>query len=181
MNNENEVKANLKRVLGKHFFIREEVKGVCIKGQKQFNVRVDFVLTPNQELINLGFPKHYFTIEAKHIIKNSTKKTRHLFIQALNYKDSIFNWNALIKSTPFMSLVYTNLTTIEDNFEKEMLLLNKVNVGTVLIYGNSYAFKLGSRYFLKYYAKYDRFQIGNIQRDLTTYIASEKYNQILES
>lgn len=101
-----------KTKLTSYFYIYPQVKGKHSSGKE---VIIDFILYPNQHLVEDGFDASYFGVEVKffNLNKNFRKKMSRGIAQAISYNDSQFilqNKNVELK----YSLIFSNLSFMSE-------------------------------------------------------------------
>ena len=126
--NESQLKSYLLEWFGKDFIIKTEVEGKFLVDNTP--VRIDYLMYPNESLINKGFEKQWFGVEVK-TPGEDAKKGVQVSWQAITYSQSNFGG-----IRPAFVLIFPRLIDFfrcpSDGYYVSTL-LQKANVGSITI------------------------------------------------
>jgi hypothetical protein len=109
--------AYLKENLAPYFKIQEEVWGTHIRGKRK---RIDVILTPNPDLLKLGFPEIPVGVEIKteKLEDGNKKQIIEVYHQAISYRHTRFQLNGSQHFLPLI-LIYPPMSNYLDQQSRE--------------------------------------------------------------
>ncbi len=164
--NESDLKTTVLKGLDSHFMITPEAEGVFeFEGEKR-KVIADFLIEPNEILINdFDFPRGKYIIEVKYLNYASVPDLSNLFIQCMTYKYSKFFNEHPVGVFIYTNLDYTLFPPTNDSRMLEVLLntFGRINIGRLEIVNNDFSFILYNKDIL---VRYKQNQYKKARRDL---------------